>query len=317
MLYAATRKDTEQYAAKLAANGLRAEAYHAGRAAADRERILGLFMDDQLDAVVATTAFGMGIDKPNVRFVVHADVPESLDAYYQEIGRSGRDGQPAAAVLHYRAEDLGLRKFFGTHSPDPDSLLAVLKVLRSSDGPVFVSSLAELTGLRPKRVTGLLNQLQEAGAVAAGKRGVRLTSKAKPATLVRRAVELAEARQRVDQSRLTMMRGYAETDGCRRQFLLGYFGEDLPGPCGNCDSCREAARHGAPERALLDADDGGPAGDGGGVPFPVQSPVTHKEWGAGLVMRSEDDVITVLFEREGYKTLSRKAVMKRKLLKPA
>lgn len=318
LLYAATRKDTMKYAAKLAAHGLRAEAYHAGLPSADRERILGQFMDDRLDAVVATTAFGMGIDKPNVRFVVHADIPESLDAYYQEVGRSGRDGRPASAVLHYRAEDLGLRKFFGTHSPDPDALLAVLTVLRAADGPVFVSSLAELTDLLPRRVTGLLNQLREAGAVASGKRGVRLTSKAKPSALVRRAVELAEARQRVDQSRLAMMRGYAETDGCRRQFLLGYFGEDLREPCGNCDACREAAENGAPARKPRAADDdGGPAGNGADVPFAVQSPVTHKKWGAGLVMRSEDDVITVLFEREGYKTLSRKAVIKRKLLKPA
>jgi ATP-dependent DNA helicase RecQ len=318
LLYAATRKDTEKYAAKLCANGLRTEAYHAGRASADRERILGLFMDERLDAVVATTAFGMGIDKPNVRFVVHADIPESLDAYYQEVGRSGRDGQPAAAVLHYRAEDLGLRKFFGTHSPDPDSLLAVLKVLRSADGPVFVSSLAELTGLRPRRVTGLLNQLQETAAVASGKRGVRLTSKAKPSALVRRAVDLAEARQRVDQSRLNMMRGYAETDGCRRQFLLGYFGEHLPQPCGNCDACREAAQDSGPGRVLQGVNhDGGPAGEGADVPFPVQSPVMHKKWGAGLVMRYEEDVITVLFDQEGYKTLSRKAVVKGKLLKPA
>lgn len=317
LLYAATRKDTEKYAAKLAAQGLRAEAYHAGRSSADRERILGLFMDNRLDAVVATTAFGMGIDKPNVRFVIHADIPESLDAYYQEVGRSGRDGEPAAAVLHYRAEDLGLRKFFGTHSPDPDSLSAVLKVLRSADGPVFAASLAELTGLRPRRVTGLLNQLQEAGAVASGKRGVRLTSKAKLSALVQRAVELAEARQRVDQSRLNMMRGYAETDGCRRQFLLGYFGEDLPAPCGNCDACTEAQRPGPVREVSAEDDDGGPAGHAVDVPFPVQSPVTHKKWGAGLVMRCEEDVITVLFEREGYKTLSRKAVLEGKLLKPA
>ncbi|MET3720789.1 hypothetical protein ABIB27_002650 [Arthrobacter sp. UYEF21] len=160
---------------------------------------------------------------------------------------------------------------------------------------------------------GLLNQLQEAGAVASGKRGVRLTSKPRPAALVQRAVELAEARQRVDESRLHMMRGFAETDGCRRQFLLGYFGEDLPEPCGNCDSCIERTQHGAAQPQARNHD-GGAAGD---VPFPLQSPVTHKKWGAGLVMHYEDDVITVLFEREGYKTLSREAVMKRKLLKPA
>jgi ATP-dependent DNA helicase RecQ len=312
LLYAATRKDTEKYAAKLAGQGLRAEAYHAGRSAADRERVLELFMDDRLDVVVATTAFGMGIDKPNVRFVIHADIPESLDAYYQELGRSGRDGEPASAVLHYRAEDLGLRKFFGTHRPDPEALLSVLTALRTADGPVFASSLAELTGFRPRRMTGLLNQLQEAGAVSSGKRGVRLISTAKPAALVQRAVELAEARQRVDESRLQMMRGYAETDGCRRQFLLGYFGEDLPERCGNCDSCTEAA-----SQPQAGNNGGGAARDVADLPFPVQSSVTHKKWGAGLVMRYEDDVITVLFEREGYKTLSREAVMKRKLLKPA
>ncbi|GAA1765654.1 RecQ family ATP-dependent DNA helicase [Pseudarthrobacter sulfonivorans] len=312
LLYTATRKDTEKYAAKLVGQGLRAEAYHAGRSAADRERVLELFMDDRLDVVVATTAFGMGIDKPNVRFVIHADIPESLDAYYQELGRSGRDGEPASAVLHYRAEDLGLRKFFGTHRPDPEALLAVLKALRTADGPVFASSLAELTGFRPRRMTGLLNQLQEAGAVSSGKRGVRLISTAKPAALVQRAVELAEARQRVDESRLQMMRGYAETDGCRRQVLLGYFGEDLPEPCGNCDSCTEGA-----SQPQAGNNDGGAARDVADLPFPVQSSVTHKKWGAGLVMRYEDDVITVLFEREGYKTLSREAVTKRKLLKPA
>ena len=305
LLYAATRKDTEKYAAELVEDGLRAEAYHAGRSASDRERIHEEFLDDTLDVVVATTAFGMGIDKPNVRFVIHADIPESLDAYYQEIGRAGRDGADAVAVLHYREEDLGLRKFFGTHTPDPDALHAVLKVLKSSDSAVPKGAVSELTDYPTRRVTALVNQLEDAGAVATVKRGVRLASQAKLPTLVSRAVEKAEARQRIDQSRLTMMRAYAETDACRRQFLLGYFGEDLPEPCGNCDICA------GPGSAAVSDDSGVQE------PFPLQSTVIHKEWGPGLVMRHEDDVITVLFEQEGYKTLSRSAVEEHGLLKPA
>lgn len=313
LVYAAKRKDTEKYAAELVKRGLRAESYHAGRSKEDRERVYELFMDDQLDVVVATTAFGMGIDKPNVRFVVHADITESLDSYYQEIGRAGRDGGPALAVLHYRSEDLGLRRFFGTHSPDEESLLAVLAALRGSDGPLAKAALAEATGFSPRRLTGLLNQLQETRAVKVGKRGVRLSTGAKLPEVVAAAVELAEARQRMDHSRIEMVRGYAETDGCRRQYLLGYFGEDLPEGCGNCDSCTDAAASGA--------DDGGDAGsaaegDGsdGSELFPLQSGVVHKEWGPGLVMRHEDDVITVLFEQEGYKTLSLPAVVENKLL---
>jgi len=307
LLYAATRRDTETYAAELTERGLRAEAYHAGRKQSERDQVHEQFLDDELDVVVATTAFGMGIDKPNVRFVIHADIPESLDAYYQEIGRSGRDGEPAAAVLHYRPEDLGLRKFFGTHTPDEEALLAVLTALRAASGPVAKKVLAEQTGFSPRKLTGLLNELEETRYVKAGKRGVRLDAGAKLPRVVERAVELAEARQRVDRSRIEMMRGYAETDGCRRQFLLGYFGEDLPEPCGNCDNCADGSAY------EEDYDDGAAAA-GGGEPFPLQAAVVHKEWGPGLVMRHEEDVITVLFEQEGYKTLSRQAVTEGKLL---
>ncbi|PNH86033.1 ATP-dependent DNA helicase RecQ [Arthrobacter sp. AFG20] len=307
LLYAATRKDTETYAAELTERGLRAEAYHAGRKQSERDQVHEQFLDDELDVVVATTAFGMGIDKPNVRFVIHADIPESLDAYYQEIGRSGRDGDPASAVLHYRSEDLGLRKFFGTHKPDEDALLGVLTALRAADGPVTQKALAEQTGIPTRRLTGLLNELQETRSVKALKRGIRLETDAKLPKVVEHAVELAEARQRVDRSRIEMARGYAETDACRRQFLLGYFGEDLPEPCGNCDNCADGSAY------EEDYDDGAAAAAGGEA-FPLQAAVVHKEWGSGIVMRHEEDVITVLFEQEGYKTLSRQAVTKGKLL---
>jgi ATP-dependent DNA helicase RecQ len=108
-----------------------------------------------------------------------------------------------------------------------------------------------------------------------------------------------------------MVRGYAETDGCRRQYLLGYFGEDLPEACGNCDSCTDGA---ASSARAEDRDGAASDADDGSALFPLQSGVVHKEWGPGLVMRHEDDVITVLFEQEGYKTLSLPAVVEHGLL---
>jgi ATP-dependent DNA helicase RecQ len=311
-VYAAKRKDTEKYAAKLVKNGLRAEAYHAGRTPAERDSVHQQFLDGELDVVVATTAFGMGIDKPDVRFVLHADIPESLDSYYQQLGRAGRDGAPAVGVLHYRAEDLGLRRFFASHKPDEERLLAVLTVLReaaASGVQVHRPALAEQTGIPSRTLTGLLNQLQETGAVKVGKRGVRLRRKADLAQVVGRAVELAEARERMDKSRIEMIRGYAETDGCRRQFLLGYFGEDLPEPCGNCDNCED----GSADPSRSEEHDGGAAA-GEAEPFPLNSRVEHSEWGPGLVMRHDDDILTVLFEQEGYKTLSLTTVLERGLL---
>ena len=312
LIYAAKRKDTEKYADKLSRKGLRAAAYHAGMAAADRAAVHERFLDGDLDVVAATTAFGMGIDKPDVRFVLHADVPESLDSYYQQFGRAGRDGQHATAVLHYRSEDLGLRRFFAAHAPDEASLRVVLAVLAAAPGPLRRKVLAEQTGLPARRVTGLLNQLQETGAVTAEPDGVRLVDAADPNGVVARAVQLAEARGRVDHSRVEMIRGYAETRRCRRQFLLGYFGENLPQPCGNCDNCATGA---AAEEAAAPGDAGvtaqDPAGDG---TFPLNAAVTHSEWGPGIIMQNDDDVLTVLFENEGYKTLSRKVVEERGLL---
>ncbi|HEY4790546.1 MAG TPA: RecQ family ATP-dependent DNA helicase, partial [Actinomycetes bacterium] len=136
IVYAATRRRTEELAERLGGAGVAAVAYHAGLRAADRRAAQEAFMADGGTVIVATTAFGMGIDKPDVRFVLHADAPESLDAYHQELGRAGRDGQPAEAVLFYRPEDLGLRRFFaGGARIDLDQLERVAQALGGHHGP--------------------------------------------------------------------------------------------------------------------------------------------------------------------------------------
>ncbi|WP_432396536.1 RecQ family ATP-dependent DNA helicase [Pseudarthrobacter sp. L19] len=311
LIYAAKRKDSEKYAAKLTRNGLRAAAYHAGMPANERTRVHEAFQAGTLDVVAATTAFGMGIDKPDVRFVLHADIPESLDSYYQQFGRAGRDGQPARAVLHYRSEDLGLRRFFTTHAPDQPSLRVLLAVLAAEDAPLPRVELAARTGFPGRRLTALLNQLQDTGLLHSDDDGVLLTGS--PEAALALAVDLAETRGRVDRSRVEMIRAYAETHHCRRQFLLGYFGEELPGPCGNCDTC--LAGETSPARTAKGAANGG--GEEWPDSFPAGSAVVHAEWGPGQVIQCDGDVLTVLFDSEGYKTLSRTAVLTRGLLKPA
>ncbi len=311
IVYSATRKGTEEVAADLVERGLRARAYHAGLKKSEREDTQRAFMDDELDVVVATTAFGMGIDKPDTRFVVHAEPADSVDSYYQEIGRAGRDGEPALAVLVYRQEDLGLRRFFAAGAPAEEELQQVAGLVAAApaagmeDG-VEIKQLREETGRGATPLARDLNLLEQVSAVVLDDEGAAHPADGgpSPAEAAAAARELAEHHERVDQSRVEMMRGYAETTECRRQFLLGYFGEQLEEPCGNCDNCSSglaSARSSAGE---------------GDDPFPPQSPVEHAEWGPGIVMRVEDDRVVVLFEEVGYKTLALAAVLGNDLLRP-
>ncbi|WP_169064675.1 RecQ family ATP-dependent DNA helicase [Geodermatophilus dictyosporus] len=309
IVYSATRKGTLDLADALTDRGLRARPYHAGLRKSEREDAQRAWMDDELDVVVATTAFGMGIDKPGTRFVVHAEPADSVDSYYQEIGRAGRDGEPALAVLVYRQEDLGLRRFFAAGAPAEEELQQVAGLVAAApaagvDDGVDVKQLREETGRPATPLARDLNLLEQVSAVVLDEEGAAHPAEGAPAPgeAARAARELAEHHERVDQSRVEMMRGYAETTECRRQYLLGYFGEQLEEQCGNCDNCSAGTSHEQP------------AGDDADTPFPPETPVVHTEWGAGVVMRVEDDRVVVLFEEVGYKTLALAAVERNDLL---
>ncbi|MDQ0744780.1 ATP-dependent DNA helicase RecQ [Clavibacter sp. B3I6] len=323
LVYVATRKDAEQYAEEIQAAGLRTAAYHAGLPAAERDRVQTAFHEDDVDVVVATSAFGMGIDKPTVRYVIHAAPPESVDAYYQEVGRAGRDGEPAVGILHYRAEDLGLRRFFAARTPRPASLRDVYAAVAvaGADGPVRPAAVAERAGMSARTVGGVLHLLVDAGVLGSDRDGAYVTEELDPREAASRAKEVAEERERIEVSRLEMMRGYAETMQCRRQYLLGYFGEDSPVRCGNCDVCDRLDEDDAHEEAMGTADAGEATEeateDASDDRFPPQSQVTHAEWGPGTVMSTEEDRLTVFFEKEGYRVLSRKLVEDGDLLQPA
>ena len=307
IVYTATRKRTQELAAALDERGVRVVAYHAGLRGADRHAAQERFMDDDVDVVVATTAFGMGIDKPNVRFVFHAEPADSVDSYFQEIGRAGRDGDPAEAVLFYRAEDLGVRRFFaGTGQVDVEDIARVAEVVAEADGPVAPTAVQDETDLSQSKLTTAVSRLEDVGAVEVLASGdIAEAEDAPPRRVaVEEAAEAQEQRRHFDRSRIDMMRAYAEADSCRRAFLLSYFGEPYDPPCGNCDFCDG---HGDAAAAPAEEE----------LPFAVGSRVRHGQWGEGAVQRYELDSMTVLFDDVGYKTLALSVVAERGLLEPA
>jgi ATP-dependent DNA helicase RecQ len=304
IVYVATHKHAEELAGALQAQGKRADFYHAGMRADDRNRVQEAFMGDELEVIVATNAFGLGVDKPNVRYVFHYDVSDSVDSYYQEIGRAGRDGEPARAILFYRSQDLGLHRFFaGGGKVDVEQIERVAEDLDEREGPVAPAELREETGLSAAKLTTALTSLEEVGAVetlATGevveRHNIDLHGAAEEA-------EEAERRHRLFlQSRIDMMRGYAEVYDCRREYLLNYFGQEYDDPCNYCDN--DEAGISVPE-------------DEGAEPFPINSRVTHAVWGEGMVQRYEGDTMVVVFDEVGYKTLAVDVVRETGALKPA
>jgi ATP-dependent DNA helicase RecQ len=311
IVYATTQRETEELALALAERGVRSGAYHGGMPDRLREETQDAFMDEgEIDVMVATIAFGMGVDKPDVRFVAHHAVSESVDTYWQEVGRAGRDRAPAEAILFYRPQDLGTRRFQASGRVDRAELDQVARGLRASAGStVDPKAIAEDLHLSKTRVATALHRLEDVDIAVVGDDGL---VRAAPgvdelddnalAAAIDEASLAEEHRESFDRSRVEMMRAYAEHDGCRRAFVLGYFGEDYEPPCGNCDWCEAHAGEYEPE-----PEDG----------FDVGVRVTHVEWGPGTVSGRERDQVTVVFDSVGYRTLDAGLVVERGLLKPA
>ena len=255
IIYAATRKAVEQVGEKLKGAGLSVSIYHAGMTDSMRVKAQDDFMSGRTQMIVATNAFGMGIDKPDIRFVVHYQMPGSIEAYYQEIGRAGRDGLPSTCVLLFNYADKNTHDFFIEGSyPDISVIKQVYDSLASTELKRIELSTAEIarrTGERNEMaVQSALYVLERAGHIQRtapvlnrGTRGLQqgrsiLMLDAVPATQLRVDPRDLSRRGELERRKLRAMIDFCYTDYCYRAHILNYFGDRnhlrVCGTCGNC-----------------------------------------------------------------------------------
>ncbi len=328
IVYVPTRRGAEDLAERLVGAGYDAAAYHGGLPATARSRLHEEFLADRVPVMVATSAFGMGIDKPDIRWVVHLALPDSPDRYLQELGRAGRDGEPARAVLLYRAEDVALQRYFAGSPPAETEVRDLVAVLRQR--PHTRIELRKVSGFGGRKLSQLVTLLEEVEAVVVRPDGTLESPDYAPLPVeaARRALAEVERHQTVQRTRIDMMRQFAESRTCRGQALLAYFGDRADGPCGHCDNCHDrsgrrsvavpaqknpSAARPEPFAVTRRVTDKARAAADGEL-FPLHSTVHHTAWGPGTVLGYEDDRMTVLFDSVGYKTLSLAVVQSQDLL---